>query len=297
MQMQWKKIGKALLFPHIAIMIVLVPISTVLLVCSMILVGTSSAIAIISYVLSAYTLAVWCVRTPYLVRTVKHFKNENRYVLLWLGDERLRMRVSLYSSLCFNTAYAMLQLGIGFYHGSFWFHSLAIYYVSLAVMRFFLVRHTSRYARGERMLTELRKYRACGWIFLVLNLALSLMIFFMIYWGRTFHHSEITAIAMATYTFTAFTLAIINVFRYRRYKSPVYSAAKAISFAAACVSMLTLGSTMLTTFDRGTMSPVSRKLMLGAIGIAVSATILLMAVAMILRASKKIKVYKEHKPS
>ena len=38
--MDWKKIGKALLFPHIAIMIVLVPISIVLLVASMVFIGT-----------------------------------------------------------------------------------------------------------------------------------------------------------------------------------------------------------------------------------------------------------------
>ena len=34
--MDWKKLGKALLFPHIAIMIILVPIATVFLVYSMV---------------------------------------------------------------------------------------------------------------------------------------------------------------------------------------------------------------------------------------------------------------------
>ena len=37
--MDWKKLGKALLFPHIAIMILLVPIATVLLVGSMVFIG------------------------------------------------------------------------------------------------------------------------------------------------------------------------------------------------------------------------------------------------------------------
>ena len=53
--MDWKRIGKALLFPHIAIMIILVPIATVFLVYSMVFLGTESVIAIISYVLAAYT--------------------------------------------------------------------------------------------------------------------------------------------------------------------------------------------------------------------------------------------------
>ena len=58
----YKKIGKALLFPHIAIMIILVPISIVFLVYSMVFLGTESITAIISYVLAFYTLAVWCAK-------------------------------------------------------------------------------------------------------------------------------------------------------------------------------------------------------------------------------------------
>ncbi len=53
--MDWKKLGKALLFPHIAIMTILVPIATILIVGSMVFVGTESVIAYISYVLAAYT--------------------------------------------------------------------------------------------------------------------------------------------------------------------------------------------------------------------------------------------------
>ena len=63
--MDWKKLGKALLFPHIANMIILVPLATVLIVGSMVFVGTESAIAYISYALAAYTLTVWCFKIPY----------------------------------------------------------------------------------------------------------------------------------------------------------------------------------------------------------------------------------------
>ena len=62
--MDWKKIGKAILFPHIAIMIILIPMATVLLVGSMVFVGTESGIAYISYILAAYTLTVWCFKIP-----------------------------------------------------------------------------------------------------------------------------------------------------------------------------------------------------------------------------------------
>ena len=288
--MNWKKLGTALLFPHIAIMIILVPIATVFLVYSMVFLGTKSVAAVISYVLSAYTLTVWCFKIPHLIKFFKAFKDENKYARIWQDDTRLRVNVSLYGTLIYNTAYALLQLGMGFWHHTFWFYSLAGYYISLAVMRFFLVRHTRRHRSGEKMLEELVKYRACGIVFLVMNLALALIIFFMVYWNRTFKHHEITTIALAAYTFTSLTFAIVNTVKYRKYNSPVYSASKAISLASACVSMLTLESTMLTTFGEETMSLTGRRILLGISGGAISAFIIAMAIYMIVKGTKKIKL-------
>ncbi len=287
--MDWKKLGKALLFPHIAIMILLVPIATVLLVGSMVFVGTESVIAYISYVLAAYTLTVWCFKLPTLISFLKTFKNENKYARRWQDDTRLRVNVSLYGSLAWNALYGIFQLWLGFYHHTFWFYSLGGYYICLSIMRFVLVKHTRKYAPGEKMQTELVKYRACGIVFLVMNLALALIIFFMVYWNRTFEHHMITAITMAAYTFTAFTMAIVNMVKYKKYNSPVFSASKAISFAAACVSMLTLTSTMLTTFNDGTMDAITQKIMLGSIGAAVSITVVAMAIYMIVHGTMKLK--------
>ncbi|MBR2293862.1 MAG: hypothetical protein IKA44_06105 [Clostridia bacterium] len=287
--MDWKKLGKALLFPHVAIMIVLVPIVTVLLVGSMVFVGTESVIAYISYVLAAYTLTVWCFKIPYLIRFLKAFKDENKYARKWQDDTRLRVNASLYGSLAWNALYGIFQLWLGFYHHTFWFYSLGAYYICLGVMRFFLLLHTRKYAPGEKMQAELVKYRACGIVFLLMNLALALIVFFMVYWNRTFEHHMITAIAMAAYTFTAFTVAIVNVVRYKKYNSPVFSASKAISFAAACVSMLTLTSTLLTTFSDGSMGIVEQKLMLGSVGFAVSGVVVAMAIRMIVKGTKKLK--------
>lgn len=290
--MDWKKIGKALLLPHIAIMILLVPIATVFLVCSMVFLGTESPVSIVSYVLAAYTLMVWCFKIPKIIRFFGSFTNENPYALRLRNDARLRVNISLYGSLFWNVAYGLLQLWLGFYHHTFWFYSLGAYYICLAVMRFFLLSHTIKYAPGEKMHTELVKYRACGWIFLLMNLALTLIIFFMLYWNRTFRHHMIVAIAMAAYTFTAFTVAIVNVVKYKKYNSPVFSASKAISFAAACVSMLTLTSTLLTTFNDGSMGVTEQKMMLGSVGVAVSVVVVAMAIAMIVQGTKKLEQLK-----
>ncbi len=285
-----KKLVKALLFPSLVLLIPLVPAATILLLYTMLAVGTESVPAYIAYVLAAYTLTVCCLRIPRLIAFIKGFKRENKYARRWFEDARLRINISLYGSFLWNTAYALFQLGLGLYHESFWFYSMAAYYMFLAVMRFLLVRHTRRHAPGERMRAELTRYRACGWVFLFMNLALSVMIFFMVYWNRTFQHHEITTIALAAYTFTSFTVAIVSLIRYRRYNSPVFSASKAISLAAACVSMLTLTSTMLTTFGEGE-DLLFRRLMLALIGGAVSVFIIIMAVYMIVQGTKKLQSF------
>ena len=287
--MDLKKICKALLFPHVAVLIILLPVATAFLVCSMVFLGTESIISIISYVLASYTLTVWCARIPDIIRLVKAFKNENKYIIRWQSDTRLRVKVSLYASIIINAIYAVFHLWLGIYHRTFWFSSLGAYYVCLSAMRYYLLGHTKKYAPGEKRENELKKYRACGIVFLIMNIALSLIVFFMLYWNRTFTHHMITTIAMAAYTFTAFTLAIINVIKFKKYNSPVYSASKAISFAAVCVSMLTLTSTMLTTFSDGTMSELENKMMLAGVGFAVVGVVLAMAIRMIVKGTRELK--------
>lgn len=288
--MNRKNIGKKLLFPHIAVMIILIPAATAFLVYSMVVLGSESPIAIASYVIAAYTLTIWCFKIPYLIKFFKRFKQENKYIKRWQSDARLRIKISLYGTLVWNAAYAAFQLGLGIKHHTFWFYSLAGYYIALGTMRFFLVRHARRYDAGEKMREELIKYRACGIVFLIMNLTLTIMIFFMVYWNRTFIHHEITTIAMAAYTFGSLSMAIVNVIKYRQFGSPVYSASRAISLAAASVSMLTLESTMLTTFGSESTSLATRRLFLALSGGAISLFIITMAIAMIVQSTKKLRL-------
>ena len=247
-KINWKKIGLALLYPHLAIIICLLPISVTLLILALIYLGTESILAILSYMLAFYVLLVVCFRIPRMVKFFKTFKKENKFMQKWFTDAHLRINVSLYGSLIWNIAFGVFQLCLGFKFKSFWFYSLFAYYTMLAVMRFFLVKHTRKYKANEQKEVELKKYVVSGWLLLFMNLALAVIVFFMVYFNRTFYHHMITTIAMAAYTFLTFTFAIINVIRYRKYNSPIYSAAKIISLIAGSVSILTLETTMLTTF-------------------------------------------------
>lgn len=279
-----QKLLRALLRPPAVLLCLLTPLSAAALVYTMRHLEETAPLRLVSYVLSAYTLAALCLRLPSLCRGIRRLRRENPHLRRWQEDIHLRAKVTLTGQVLWNGGYAALQLGLGLYHHAAWFYSLAVYYLSLALMRFFLLRHSLRYRPGQERRGELRRCRLCGWLFLLMNLALSGMMLFMLREDRLPHHHEITTIAMAAYTFTSLTMAIINLHRYRRYNSPLLSASRAISLAAACVSMLTLERSMLTTFDTGQLTQQGQTLLMALSGAAVSACIIFMAVYLLIRA-------------
>lgn len=283
--MKWKKFFTVPLWA----LIVLSPLSLGLMLWAMATLADNHPLCIATYVSALYTLCLWCIRLPRLISHAKALKSKNRYARRWFSDAHLRVKVTLWASVLWNGGYAFLQLGLGIYHRSIWFYALTGYYLTLAAMRWFLVRHTIHHDPGEQMRQELRRYRACGWVFLLLNLALSVMIFLMIRQNRSIRHHEITTITLAAFTFTTLTMAIINVIKNRKFNSPVFLASKAISLASSCVSILTLENTMLTTFGGESMTPETRRLYLALSGGAVSIWIVCMAVYMIVRSNQKLK--------
>ena len=289
----WKNLGLILLYPHVAVIICLLPIAVAFLVLSLIYLGTESIFAIVSYLFAFYMLIVICFRIPRIIQFFKTLKNENKYVKKWFSDVHLRMNVSLYGSLIWNVAFAIFQLVLGFYHKSFWFFSMFAYYVLLGVMRFFLVKHTRKYKANEQTEIEIKKYVFCGWLLLFMNLALAVIVFFMVYYNKTFYHHMITTIAIAAFTFFTFTFAIINLVKYKKYKSPVYSAAKTITLIAGAVSMLTLETTMLTTFGANE-SQIFSQIMLSITGGGVICFAIIMAIIMLVKGSKELNKNKKH---
>lgn len=289
MNVKAKRMLRVLFYPHISVVLFFVPAATALLIYSMLTLEENDPLRLFSYTFSAYTLVVVCLRIPRLVKAVCGIRDSNRYVRRWATDTRLRVNVTLTGNAAWNTAYAVLQLCLGVYHRSSWFCSLSAYYFSLAAMRFYLARHTYRYKAGEKMRNELKRYRACGWLLLLMNLALSVMLMLMVKQNRLVKHHEITTITMAAYTFSALTMTVINVVKYRKYNSPVFSASKVISLAAASVSVLTTEGTMLTTFANSEINPKTQVIILMVSGFAVSALIITMAIYMIVIGNRRLK--------
>lgn len=218
------------------------------------------------------------VLSPFVV-FLKRIKN-NKHIRQYLNNPSLRIKVSLYSSLLINTSYAAFQLVLGIYHCSFWFYAISVYYIMLAVIRFFLLRDIRTLKPGENRRNELVRYRFCGIILLFMNIVLVFLVFYITSYGKGAKHHLLTTAALAIYTLGSLTRAVVNVIRYRKYNRPIFSAAKAISLAAAAVSVLSLESAVIGSISK--MATLNT-------GSVVCTFIFAMAIYMIYKSTKEIK--------
>lgn len=250
-----------------------------------------------AYVASAYAMIITATGFAGIVRAVRQGINNHplmRRILRYplgnrlLKDVSFRTEISLYQGVFINLVYVAIKLGSGIYYKSSWFISLAGYYILLAVMRFFLLRHINKNALGENMALELRRYRLCGIMLLFMNQALAVIVILMVHKNHGYDYPGLLIYVMAAYSFYAVILAIINLIKFRRHGSPVMSAAKVINLTAAMVSILSLETAMLAQFG-STDSPAFRQTMTGASGAGVCTLVLGMAVYMIVWSTKQLK--------
>ena len=291
----WKKIGRRLLFPPLGIIILLTVVCTVSLVAIFLSGWEMSLIAYVSYVLSFYTLTVVCIFCwkvlPGYYRTMNSKMHGNKYVDRYLTDVVFKTKIGLYCSFVINLLYVVMNAISGIVYKTYWFGIFAVYYAIIAVMRFLLVRYVGKNPIGDNHFGELKRARLCASILLTVNLALSGAVLMMVYFDRRFQYQGILIYVIALYTFYITTTAIMDMVKYRKYKSPVMSITKVIKMASALFSMLFLETAMFAQFGADT-SPEVKRIMIVATGAGISIVVVFMAMYMIVQTSKEIKQYK-----
>lgn len=257
--------------------------------------GEPSPLSYGSYGLSAYAAAITVTGGVELARRIRRGASDLPLVKALrkrpaaarlLDDPVFRAEASLYGSLAVNLLYVVVKLASGIYYRSLWFIALSAYYGMLSILRFTLMHHVRRSPIGREYRSELRRYRLCGGMLLVLNLALSGIVTLVVVWNQGFEYGGYLIYVMAMYSFYTTITSGVNIVRFRKYNSPVLSAAKAVSLTAALVSMLSLETAMLARF--GEEEPVFRRTMTAVTGFGVCVFVLGMATGMILRANREL---------
>lgn len=292
----WKHIGKKLLFPPVWVVVLLAVISTATLIAVFVCRLETHPLAYAVYVIAFYTVCVigtyGGVILPKQYQKIKKKLHDNKLGNRYLTDAAFRTHVSLYTSLTVNLLYIGVNVVCGFWYGSAWFGLLAGYYTILAVMRFLLLRYVNAHPLGTNLLGEWKRARVCASILTLINLVLSGAILMMMYRGRGFAYYGILIYVMAMYTFYITTLAIVNMVKYRKLTSPVMTTAKIVTLAAALVSMLSLETAMLEAFGADT-SLQTRQILIAATGAGISVIVIGLSSYMIVRSTKEINKLKQ----
>ena len=272
----------------------LIAVPSFLLVALVLYQDRHDALAYAAYLFSAYALAItltWAFRS--LKAAILNAAWFRRFLALpfvqrWRTDVRFRTRVSLYFGFAVNLLYVIVKFASGVRYHAPWFVVLALYYAFLAVMRFSVLSSARRDPHGRDLIAEYRRYRLCGLILLGMNVVLSGMVAFIIGHDASYEYPGTLIFFMAAYTFYMFILATVNLARFRKYGSPLLSAAKAIGMTAALVSMLSLEVAMLDRFGDGD-STLFRATMVGITSAVICAVVLVMSVVMIVRSTQALK--------
>lgn len=280
--MDIKEISKKILFPYTFIIFILFNISVVGLVLIFLHGMEEHPVAYFVYVVSFYTLVTVCVRIPGIIKWWKRTLHENKYTNMYLTDGDLRMHISMYLGLLVTFGFATFKIILGFVYDSSWFFAMAGYNIILSLMRFILICQSEKKGIGEyeARVRGLQGYRICGWLMMVLNVAVSVIMFMVIVQKQIIQYNMIVCIGLAAFTFFCFTRAIINLIKYRERKNPIYAAVKRVDMVKAIVSIFTLQVAMLTTF-KGQGESIDIGLMNMLTGVAVTIAINTIAALMI----------------
>lgn len=296
--MDWKKIGKKLLYPPIWVMILLTVLSAVALTLVFIKRFDQTPVAYIVYVLAFYTLSVVSIFfgmvLPKRYKEIKQKIYDNPIGNRYLTDSSFRTHISLYISLGINLLYVGMNFISYILYHSMWFVILAVYYATLALMRFILLRYVRGEGIGANRLTELKRTKLCAFILLTLNFVLSGAVLMILYQDKGYDYPGFLIYVIAMYTFYMTTHAIVDMVKFRKYNSPVMMTTKIIALSAALVSMLSLETAMFSQFGAD-MALEDQKLMIILTGAGVSITVITMSIYMILKNTKEIRKLRSKK--
>ena len=237
-----------------------------------------------TYTLSFYTTVVG---TMALVREGRRLWMRLQAVPLaarYSQDAYFRVRISLVLSFFINLCYAGLRIGSAVLYASFWDGALGVYYALLCVIRVYLIRKTTLLGETEpERQKQIQVRRRAGGLMLALALTLTWIAYQIVQEGQGYHYPGTLIYAVAAYAFYALILSIVQVVRYRQFRSPVLSAAKAVNLTSALVAIFSLETAMKYTFG-GEKS--FWRWMLPITAAAMCASVLLIALSM-LRAPKR----------
>ena len=180
-------------------------------------------------------------------------------------------------SLLFNMVYSAYHIIFGLSTRSWWFLTIGIYYAILSIVRFGVLRH-----KGNKAF--LLRFTGAMLVTMSISLVGTVILAFVKDRGTVF--PLVAMLAMATYTVTKITLAIIKWIKARKCTSAKMITLRNISLANAFVSIVSVQRSMLVSFEG--MSATEIRIMNLATGSGVCILVFLLGLNLMRNKTAKI---------
>lgn len=207
-------------------------------------------------------------------------------------DVRLRAFSMGLLSLPVNGALALSKIAAGWRCSSAWLAALGGYYLVLCITRTMLLCQSRAAAAlpdpRDRLRREWQAYRLCGWMLVVLSVALQGVALQIVQQGQGFVYGGYGIYAVALYDFYCLTAALLFLIRSRKRHTPVVRALRYVSLAVSLVSMLSLQTAMFAAFGQD-MPPAVRRQMNLVTGTAVCLLLAVLGLGMAMAARRALR--------
>lgn len=245
-------------------------------------------LAYFAYLLSTYDLIIFIIWFGKACRTSNTYIKENSKIYKnYQLHHTIITRWVLSISFIINLIFGVFKLITGIYYSSAWFITFAIYYLLLCFIKSSLVASMKKDDLGKNIQKEYKKLRTTGIILLLLDFILVGMIILIIHQNKTFIYPGNLIYIVALYDFYLIITAFINVFKYKKDKSPVLLASKCINLTVAMISMISLEVAMIYQF--GSNENDFKLIMTSITGFVVAIINSVMASYLFIKANKQLK--------
>ncbi len=147
--MKWtKNFLRKFLYPSKWVLILVPLISFTALILIFAFQGTRSALTYLIYCMSAYSLVIWVVALPKLIKRTKAVipdsriarkLNSSKITGRYINDLAFRGSISIYQGMAVNIFYVLFRIAAGIRYASTWFISIALYYLVLGGLRAYMI--------------------------------------------------------------------------------------------------------------------------------------------------------------
>lgn len=159
----------------------------------------------------------------------------------YIRDIKKRTELFLRLGLAVNIGYALFNVFTGVFYRSVWFGSVAVYYILLCFIKFFLL--SKGFDNKDK--NQYSDLFTCGIMLLILSVAVTVIIYIMIWKNEAAQYGKYVIYLSAAYTIFRICAALIDTVRLRYLKSPTLYAAKALSLSVALMSLFSLQFSVL----------------------------------------------------